>query len=93
MIMASEGNNMITPLKDIVLVVVDKPKQQTASGLYVQEEWKTLPPVGKVVAIGPLVTSVKPGDKILFDRYASIILENDERLCKESHIHGIIVDE
>lgn len=81
---------MIKPTRDIVLVKVEKAPEKTASGFYIKEDWKTLPPVGEVLAVGPEVTTVKKGDKILFERFAAIILENDERLCKESHILGII---
>lgn len=84
---------MIHPTKDIVLVKVDEVKQQTSSGLYIKENWKTLPPTGVVLDVGPDVTTVKKGDKIIFERYASVILEDNERLCKESHIMGIIDEE
>jgi chaperonin GroES len=78
------------PTRDIVLIRVEKPKEKTESGLYIKEDWKTLPPVGVVLAVGPLVTDVKRGDKVLFERYASVILENDERLCQESHILAVV---
>lgn len=80
----------ITPLRDLVLVKVDPPKEKTDSGLFIKEEWKSLPPTGEVVAIGPWVESVKPGDAIMFDRYASVILEDNMRLCLESHIHATL---
>lgn len=78
----------ITPLRDVVLIKTDKPKAQTATGLYIQEDWKTLPPTGTVIATGPDVQNVKPGDRVLFGRYGTVILEDDLRLCQESHIHA-----
>lgn len=78
------------PLKDRVIIFAEKPKEQTASGLYVVEEWKTLPPVGVVEAIGPDVIEVKVGDKVLFERYASVILKDDRRMCKESHVLAVL---
>lgn len=84
---------MLNPSADLVLIKVDKRPDQTSSGLYIQEDWKTLPPTGVVLAIGPLVSIVAVGDKVLFERYASVILENDERLCKESHILARISDD
>ena len=75
-----------------MLLKADKPRKQTKSGILISEDWKTLPPKGEVLAVGPLVKQVKPGDRVLFERYASIILENDERLCKEGHIFGMIDD-
>lgn len=80
----------INPLADLVLIKVDPVKKQTSSGLYVQQEWKSLPPTGAIQAIGPDVTKVKVGEKVLFDRYASIILEDDLRLAKESHCHATV---
>ncbi len=53
------------------------------------EEWKSLPPTGEILAIGPLVKEVKVGDRVIFERFGSIILENDERVCKESHLMGV----
>jgi co-chaperonin GroES (HSP10) len=81
---------MLKPLRDIILIRADKPKEKTASGLYVIEEWKTLPATGEVLAVGPLVIDVAVGDHVQFERYASVILENDERLCQESHVLGVL---
>lgn len=78
------------PLKDLVLIKADKAEEKTASGLYITEDWKTLPPTGVVVAVGPMVNSVEAGQRVVFERYASIILKDDERLCKESHILATI---
>lgn len=74
------------PTRDIVLVKAASQKEMTESGLLLYEDWKTLPLEGTVLKVGPDVKTVKEGDKVIFARYASIILENDERLCKESHI-------
>ena len=79
----------MTPTRDIVLIKAEKPKEQTDSGFYLAEDWKTLPLRGEVLAVGPLVTNVTVGDVVLFERYSSVILENNERLCKSSHIFGV----
>lgn len=80
------------PTRDLLLIQVDKPRTKTESGLYLQEEWKTLPQTGVVLSTGPFVRDIAAGDRVLFERYAAIILEGDERLCKESHVLGIIHD-
>lgn len=80
----------IDPTRDLVLIKADKPKEQTSSGLFIQEEWKSLPPTGEVVAVGPEVQDFKVGDRVLFARYATVILEDDLRLCPERHIHAKI---
>lgn len=74
------------PTRDIVLIQADAAVKQTASGLLLEESWKTLPLEGEVLAVGPLVTTVKAGDRVGFNRYASTILENDQRLCQEKQI-------
>jgi co-chaperonin GroES (HSP10) len=41
------------PTKDIILVEADKAAEKTASGFYIKEDWKSLPPTGTVLAVGP----------------------------------------
>lgn len=76
------------PMRDLILIKADKPKSETTSGILLNEEWKTLPLEGEILAIGPTVTDFKVGDKVMFERYSSIVLPNDERLCKASHVFG-----
>lgn len=78
------------PLYDLVLIEADKPRERTVSGLLVVEEWKTLPPTGTVVDVGPDVTLVKKGDRVVFERYGSVIYDKEKRLCKESQIMGVV---
>lgn len=88
------------PTRDLVLIKADRPKEKTKSGLYIAEEWHSLPLTGIVLELGPQAERieyvkngraffVKPGDRVMFDRYASIILEGDERICKQSHLMGV----
>jgi co-chaperonin GroES (HSP10) len=79
------------PTRNIILIKADPARTQTTSGLYIQEDWKTVPPSGTVVAIGPEVTTVVPGDRVLFARYAALIMEDDLRLVVEGHIHAKIL--
>lgn len=86
-----------------MLIEADKAKDKTASGIIIVEDWKTLPPSGIVKAVGPEVTTVKAGDHVIFERYGAIKVQEDTdayttkdsdlRLCKESHIHAVLVDE
>ena len=84
------GKLQMKPTENRVLVQVDKPKNKTDSGIHIKEEWKTLPPIGVVKETGPQVTSIKIGDKVVFERYGSVILEDNMRMCQESHILAII---
>lgn len=83
----------MNPLRDCILVEVDKVEEQTKSGLYVKENWAKLPPHGVVKAIGPDVKEVKVGDRILFNRYAALQLEGNERLITEKDVQAIIKPE
>lgn len=80
------------PTKDIILIEADEPVTKTTSGLLIQEDWKTLPPIGTVLEIGPDVTLVKKGDRVVFERYGAIKLEKQHRFCKERHLLAIITD-
>lgn len=82
----------VKPTKDIILIKPDKPKDRTDSGLYIKEDWKTLPPIGEVLAIGPDVSTVKVGDKVVYERYGAVKFDRDTSLCKESHIIARITD-
>lgn len=80
----------MTPTGNKVLIKVEKAEEKTSSGLYLGEATKQYPPFGEVIAIGPAVKEIKVGDRVMFERYASVILDNDERLCLESHIYGVL---
>ena len=76
----------IQPYRDVVLIKADKPKESTNSGILLGENWKTLPLMGKVLATGPDVRQVAVGARVGFNRYASVILNDEERLCSERNI-------
>lgn len=78
------------PLRDLVLIKVDEVKKKTESGILIQENWKSLPLTGEVLATGPLVAVVKKGDRVSFERFSSVILPDDQRLCKEGHIFACL---
>lgn len=77
--------------KGIVLVKVHDPVNMTSDGIYIEEEWKTLPMTGEVIMVGEDVTFCKPGEKVFFERYSSVQTPFDEmiRACKESHILAV----
>lgn len=78
------------PVRDLVLIQADSAKTQTESGIFLHEDWKSLPLTGEILEVGPQVTQVKKGDRVAFNRYSSIILEDDQRICKETQISGIL---
>ena len=92
----------IKPLQDRVLVKRLEAEEKTASGLYIPDSAKEKPQEGEVVAVGPgkvleggnkVELTVKPGDKILFSKYAGtdIKLDGEEYLImREDDILGIV---
>lgn len=58
------------------------------------EDWKTLPPMGVVIDIGPdVVNKDLLGKRVLFERYGAVTVEKEVKLCLEDHIQAIIEDE
>lgn len=90
---------MITkPFRDIVLIKADAPPEQTKTGIFLTEDWKTLPPIGTVMAIGPDVKDKSLlGKRVVFERYSSIVLPKidgvDYRFCKEVSLLAEVEDE
>lgn len=69
----------LRPLSDRVVVQVLEQEEKTASGIYLPDTAKEKPQQGKVIAVGPgkvaqngerIPMTVKPGDKVLFAKYA-----------------------
>ena len=76
----------------LVLVKVDKPKEQDESGVFIQEEWVTNQPIGTVVAIADDVTFCDIGNRVWFERYTAIQSPEDEdmRVCREDAILAVL---
>lgn len=90
----------IQPKGKIVLIDVDKAADKTESGILLgAQNWKTLPPVGVITAIGPDVGDKSLlGKRVIFERYSSIILPQDEdkkdrRFVIEENILAVYQDE
>lgn len=69
----------VKPLQDRILVLREEGEQITAGGIIIPDTAKEKPLEGKVVSVGPGKTDkdgkrvpieLKPGDRILFSRYA-----------------------
>ena len=92
----------IQPLGDRILVKVVEVEDKTKSGIVLPDTAKEKPQEGKVVGVGkgklldngtikPL--DVKPGDKILFGKYAGTEINRDDEdylIMKEEDILAII---
>jgi len=91
---------MIKPLGERVLVEPIAQEVTTASGIVLPDTAKEKPQEGKVVAVGSRVLKdgarvaleVKPGDRVLFSKYAGTEIKYDGKeylIMKESDIHAI----
>lgn len=87
----------IKPLADRVLITPDEAETKTAGGLIIPETAKEKPLAGKVVAAGPgteeVKMEVKPGDRVLYGKYAGTEIAHDGEtylMMKQNDILAII---
>jgi chaperonin GroES len=92
----------IKPLNDRVLVLRVDPEPKTKGGIIIPDTAKEKPQEGKVVAVGPgkmgedgnrIPPEVKPGDRILFSKYAGNEIRIDDLehvVMREDEILAII---
>ena len=94
---------MFKPLHNYVLLERIEEENKTAGGIFIPDNAKEKPSEGRVIAAGDGINengqkiplSVKPGDKVLFTKWASSANEvkiegKDYILIKESDILGIL---
>ena len=67
----------IKPLADRVVAQREVAATKTASGIYLPDTAKEKPVLAKVIAIGPDVTSLKVGDRIVYKEYSTTELKID----------------
>ena len=67
----------LKPLKDRIVAVVEKPLEKTASGILLGEA-KEKPAYAVVESVGPDVTGVKKGDKIIYKEYSTTNVKVDD---------------
>lgn len=69
----------IKPLGDRVLVKIEEGEEKTASGIYIPQTAQEKTQSAVVVAVGDdeEVIKVKPGDKVMYDKYAGTSVKVD----------------
>lgn len=67
----------IKPLADRVVAIREKAQTKTASGIYLPDGAKEKPVFATVEAVGPAVTSIKKGDRIVYKEYSTTELKID----------------
>jgi chaperonin GroES len=69
----------IKPLVDRVLVKIDEGETKTAGGLIIPQTAQEKTQMGTVIAVGDDkdAIKVKPGDKVMYDKYAGTQIKVD----------------
>ncbi len=93
---------MIRPLGDRVVVKPLPSEERTKGGIVLPETAKEKPQEGEVIAVGPgrlldsgqrVPIDLKPGDRILFSKYAGNEVKIDDveyLIMRESDVLGVI---
>lgn len=61
----------LKPLANRVVAQTDKAQSKTAAGLYIPDNAQEKSKVATITAVGPAVTHVKNGDKIIYKEFAA----------------------
>lgn len=72
----------LQPLNDYIVAEQEAAETKTASGLYIPENAQEKPKTVKVIAVGPAVSQVKVGDRIVFKGYSS----TDVKVGKDEYV-------
>lgn len=89
----------IEPLEDNVLVRPDDPESRTEGGIYIPNTAKKKSQSGTVVAVGPgkvtdsgvfIEALLKPGEKVIYHKYAGADLEVDGQLYRIMRSNEIV---
>lgn len=67
----------VKPLADRVVAVREEAQTKTASGIFLPDNAKEKPVLAQIVAVGPNVTDLKVGDKIVYKEYSTTELNID----------------
>ena len=67
----------IKPLADRVVATRVEAEGKTASGIYLPDSSREKSSIATVDAVGPKVTSIKKGDKIVYKEYSTTELKID----------------
>ena len=83
---------MLKPLNEYVVLSFEKEETKTESGIIISTLDKDKPSIGKVVAVGPKVETIKPNDKVIYQTYSGTKTKydgNDYLIIKQENILAI----
>lgn len=69
----------IKPLSEMVLAQIDDAPSVTTSGFYLPENATEKPKTATVAAVGPKVSGIKPGDRIIYESFSGTEIKHDDR--------------
>ena len=99
---ATASKTIVKPLEDRILVRPNEAEERTKNGIYLPEQAKEKPQMGKVIATGPgklseegvrTPTQVKKGNTVLYGKYSGTEIEIDGEkylLMRESELLGVV---
>ncbi len=83
---------MLKPLGEYVVLAFEKEETKTESGIILSTNDKDKPSVGKVIAVGPKVETIKVNDRVVYQTYSGSKFKFDGveyLIIKQEHILAI----
>ena len=88
----------LIPLGDKIVIKQAEAESKTKSGIVLPTQSKEKPQIATVIAVGPggsidgheVVMTVKPGDKIIYSRYAGVEFKIDEETLTVIRLHDVM---
>ncbi len=81
---------MITPVLDRIFIRLNKDDAASSGGIILLDDYQQSQNIGIVESIGPLVNSVKKGDKILFHEFDDLPSHDPEVIVvRENSVLGV----
>ena len=79
---------------DRVFIRLKPVEKQTTGGIILTDDFEHRRTIGTVESVGPQVSGVKPGDKVLFHVFDELpTYDSDFVVVRENSILGVITDE
>ena len=85
----------LKPMADNVLLKQNEAQETTVSGIILATTNKEKPAIYEVVSVGPAVTDVKAGDKVVVSKFVGtdITLDKvDYKFVKQDDILAVVID-
>jgi chaperonin GroES len=79
----------VRPLGDRVLVRPE-PESETRGRIVIPEKYRQKPQEGQVLAVGPAVTTLQPGDRVLYGKFAFLEVSPHGVLLRERDVMAVL---